>query len=75
VGLVGRVHPQLSLLAEVETVLPMSLSAGKINGLGVSGGIRLPHRTWAFDLALSHPFDEKSVPLLPFAAFTLRFLP
>jgi hypothetical protein len=74
-GVVWRVANWLSLLGEVDTVVPFTLVAGRINGIGITPGIRLPHRVWSLDLALAKPFGTPNPETIPFAAFTIRFLP
>jgi hypothetical protein len=75
VGVVWRVASWLALLGEVDTIVPLTLTAGKFNGIGIAPGIRLPHRVWSLDLALAKPFGTTNPVTIPFAAFTIRFLP
>jgi hypothetical protein len=74
-GFIWRAVKWLGFLAEVDTVTPTTMQAGEINGIAVSAGVRLPHRDWSLDLALGRPLGVHDIPVLPFAAFTLRFLP
>jgi hypothetical protein len=73
VGVVWRVAPWLSLLLEVDTLVPLSRDAGKVEGIAVLPGLRLPHRTWSLDVALGRATGV--TPSLPLLAFTYRFLP
>ena len=73
-GVIWRVAPWLALLGEIDTVMPMTLQAGKNNGIAVAPGIRFPHRAWSLDFAFARPFGP-GTPTIPFGAFTIRFLP
>jgi hypothetical protein len=75
VGLVWRVASWAALLFEVDSLVPLSRDAGRINGIGVAPGIRLPHRTWSFDLALGSPLGVRGASAVPLLAFTYRYLP
>jgi hypothetical protein len=75
VGLIWRVAPWLALLGEADTLVPTTLAAGRYHGIGVAPGIRFPHRAWSLDLALVAPLDTNPSLTIPFAAFTVRFLP
>jgi hypothetical protein len=75
VGVVWRVAPGLALLGEIDDVIPMTLVAGQIHGIGFASGIRSPHRAWSLDVALATPLGTSSPVAIPFVAFTLRFLP
>jgi len=73
-GFIWRVFSWMSILAEAETLTPLTVTAGKVNGLSLSPGIRLPHRTWSLDLSVVQPLDVPNAPTVPFLAFTYRFL-
>ncbi len=72
VGLVWRAAPWLSLLLEGDTLVPLSLAAGKASGIGIFPGVRLPHRNWSLDFALGRASGVK--PSIPLLVFTCRFL-
>jgi len=74
-GVIWRMAWWMSILAEAETLTPLTLAAGKISGLSLSAGIRFPHRTWSLDITVAQPVDVPSAPTIPFLAFTYRFLP
>jgi hypothetical protein len=74
-GAVWRVARWLALLGEVDTVLPTTLQAGRVNGIAVLPGIRFPFRTWALDLALVKPLGIQSNTTIPLVEFTFRVLP
>jgi hypothetical protein len=74
-GFIWRAVKWLGLLAEVDTLTPTTMQAGNLNGIALSAGVRLPHRDWSLDLALVRPLGLHNAPTVPFAAFTLRFLP
>lgn len=73
VGVIWRVASGLSLLLEVDTLLPLTRDSGRYNGIAVLPGLRLPHRTWSLDFALGRASGTKVV--LPLVAFTVRLLP
>jgi hypothetical protein len=72
-GLVWRVAPWLSLLAEGDTVVPFGRDAGRANAILGWAGVRLPHRSWALDLTLGKSTGIR--PAIPLLVFTCRFLP
>jgi hypothetical protein len=74
-GVVWRVAKWLALLGEVDTALPTTLQAGRLNGIAVLPGIRFPFRTWALDLALVRPLGVESDVTIPIIEFTFRVLP
>jgi len=74
-GFVWRVARWLALLGEVDTALPTTLQAGRINALAVLPGIRFPFRTWALDLALVRPLGINNDVTFPIIEFTYRVLP
>ncbi|MEB2310678.1 MAG: hypothetical protein OZ921_00125 [Sorangiineae bacterium] len=76
-GVVVPVASWLSLLGEVETVLPLGREVGRFNGLALAAGARLPYRTWALDLSLAHlvSASESSSATIPWLVFTYRLLP
>jgi hypothetical protein len=74
-GFIWRVGDVLSLLGELDTVIPTSLQSGPLNGLAAAGGIRLPHRNWSLDLTLAGTVGRPVLTTAPVLAFTIRFLP
>ncbi|HLK39274.1 MAG TPA: hypothetical protein VKU41_21085 [Polyangiaceae bacterium] len=72
-GAIWRIASGLSLLLEVDTLLPLARDAGPYNSIAVFSGIRLPHRNWALDLTLGRATGTPY--LLPLAVFSVRFLP
>jgi hypothetical protein len=72
-GVIWRVAPGLSFLAEGDTVVPLGRDAGKANAITGWAGVRLPHRSWALDLTLGKAAGIR--PALPLLVFTCRFLP
>jgi len=77
VGATFRLSKLVSLLAEVDTLLPLSEPVGEANGLLVGAGVRLSGRAWGVDLALmaAGKAREKPSSVLPFIAATYRYLP
>jgi hypothetical protein len=78
VGFVWRVASWAAILLEVDTLIPLGNEAGEYNGIAVLPGFRLPYRTWALDLGVVRALDTDEPPdppLIPFIAFTYRFLP
>jgi hypothetical protein len=56
---------------------PLGTEAGEYNGIAVMPGFRLPYRTWSLDIGVIRALDtdDPDPPVIPFIAFTLRFLP
>jgi hypothetical protein len=77
VGFVWRVASWAAFLLEVDTLIPLGTETGEYSGIAVLPGFRLPYRTWALDLGIVRPLDveEQPAPVIPFIAFTYRFLP
>jgi hypothetical protein len=78
-GMVWRVTTALSLLLEVQTLLPLGREAGGLNGIAVAPGLRLGWSRFAVDLAVEllpeAEIDGASLPrAIPFLAATYRFL-
>jgi len=69
-----RVGRRTSLLAEVDTLLPLGKDAGEFNGALASGGLRFHWTNWGLDLALLHTLGGTHV-TAPFVAFTYRSRP
>jgi hypothetical protein len=74
-GFIWHAVSWLSVLGEVETLLPMTPQAGNVNGIAFSPGVRLPFRTWSLDFAITRPLGVAGAPTIPLLAFTLRVLP
>jgi hypothetical protein len=72
-GVIWRVASWLSLLLEVDTLLPLTRDSGRYNGVAMLPGLRLPHRAWSLDFALGRASGTDVV--LPLVVFTVRFLP
>jgi hypothetical protein len=78
VGATWRVADGVALLLEVDTFVPLGGEIGNYSGVAVFPGFRLPHRTWALDIALGRALDTEEPPdpaVLPWVAFTYRFWP
>ena len=67
----------VSLIAEVDTLLPMSESVGEANGVLGAAGVRLSGRAWGVDLVLMKAGKARSEPsaLIPFLTATYRYVP
>ena len=77
-GVSWRVGRLVSLLAEVDTVLPLGEEVGEVNGILGGIGVRLSGRAWGVDLALLRTAKAGAVepaPVVPFLAATYRYLP
>jgi hypothetical protein len=75
-GIVWRVAKWGAILLEVDVVVPLGGDSGRFNGIAVLPGFRFPYRTWALDLGVARPLDNKEPgPAIPIIAFTYRFLP
>lgn len=73
VGAVWRLASWLSLLAEVDTVLPLGPEGGQVNGAAIAAGARIPGRRWSLDLAfVGFPGAGGDAPVLPLLAITYR---
>jgi hypothetical protein len=64
VGGILHVSSWLDLLLEVDTLVPLGREAGQINGLMVSGGLRIPRASWALDVAVGRTDNSDYLPLL-----------
>lgn len=76
-GFIFRTGEHFALLAEAEVLHPLGRAASPANGMGASAGIRFSGRKLGLDIALLAPISEGEdfPPVLPFLAFTYRFLP
>jgi hypothetical protein len=78
VGFIWRVASWAAILLEVDTLIPLGTEAGEYNGIAVLPGFRLPYRTWSLDIGVVRALDTDEAPdppVIPFIAFTYRFLP
>lgn len=77
VGVNWRVGRIVSLIAEVDTLLPLAEPVGEANGVLGGAGVRLSGRAWGVDLALlkAGKAREKASDLIPFIAATYRYVP
>jgi hypothetical protein len=76
-GVSYRAGGIVSLIAEVDTLIPLGEVAGEANGLLGGLGVRLSGRAWGVDLGLlkAGKAHEKSSSILPFLAATYRYVP
>jgi hypothetical protein len=66
-----RVGRTTSLIAELDTLVPLGKDAGEINGGLASGGVRFSGTSWGLDLALMRVLGSNGL-TLPFIALTYR---
>jgi hypothetical protein len=69
-----RVGRTMSLLAELDTLVPLGKDAGQINGAMGGGGVRLHWTNWGLDLTLMRVLGASHV-TLPILALTYRSVP
>lgn len=76
-GINFRAGRFVSLIAEVDTLLPMSEPVGEANGVLGAAGVRLSGRAWGVDLVLMKAGKARSEPsaVIPFLAATYRYVP
>ena len=76
-GVSYRAGGIVSLIAEVDTLIPLGEVAGEANGLLGGIGVRLSGRAWGVDLGLlkAGKAHEKPSSILPFLAATYRYVP
>ncbi len=76
-GVSYRAGKIVSLIAEVDTLIPLGEVAGQANGLLGGIGVRLSGRAWGVDLGLikAGKAHEKPSSILPFLAATYRYVP
>lgn len=77
VGVSWRLGRIVSLLAEVDTLLPLSEPVGEANGVLGGLGVRLSGRAWGVDLAVMKAGKARAETsnLVPFIAATYRYVP
>jgi hypothetical protein len=70
----GRI---VSLIAELDTVIPLAEPVGEANGLLGGVAVRLSGRAWGVDLGLlkAGKAREKASDIVPFLAATYRYVP
>jgi hypothetical protein len=64
----GRV---VSLIAELDTLIPLTKDAGEFGGTLAGGGVRFHWPRWGLDLALTHVIGDSNA-TIPLVAFTHR---
>ncbi len=76
-GLNFRAGRLVSLIAELDTLIPLGEVAGEANGLLGGVGVRLSGRAWGVDLGLikAGKAGAESSSVLPFLAATYRYVP
>lgn len=77
VGVSWRVGRIVSLIAEVDTLVPLAEPVGEANGVLGGAGVRLSGRAWGVDLALMKAGKARAEAsdLIPFVAATYRYVP
>jgi hypothetical protein len=77
VGVNWRVGRIVSLIAEVDTLVPLAEPVGEANGVLGGAGVRLSGRAWGVDLALMKAGKARAEAsdLIPFVAATYRYVP
>jgi hypothetical protein len=71
VGGVFRLGRTVSLLAELDTLLPLGREGGQYNGGLLGGGVRFHWTSWGLDLSLLRVL-RRHADVLPFLALTYR---
>lgn len=76
-GLSFRAGRYVSLIAELDTLIPFGELAGEANGLLRAAGVRLSGRGWGVDFALlkAGKAHAESTNIIPFVAATYRYVP
>ena len=77
VGFSYRAGRILSLIAELDSVLPLAEPVGEANGLLGGGAVRLSGAAWGVDLGLlkAGKARAEASDLLPFVSASYRYLP
>lgn len=77
VGLNFRAGRIVSIIAELDTALPLAELVGEANGVLGGVGVRLSGRAWGVDLGLmtAGKAREEASGLFPFLAATYRYVP
>ena len=76
-GLNFRAGRYVSLIAELDTLIPFGELAGEANGLLGGAGVRLSGRSWGVDLALLKAGKAHADPsnVIPFVVASYRYVP
>jgi hypothetical protein len=72
VGLTLRATEHVSLLLEVDSLVPVGLDVAMYGGLAIGPGIRFSGEHLGLDLAFMHALDVLEGPGVPFLAMTYR---
>jgi hypothetical protein len=77
VGVNFRAGKIVSLIAELDTLVPMAEPVGEANGVLGAAGVRLSGRSWGVDLVVMKSGKARSEPspIIPFLAATYRYVP
>jgi hypothetical protein len=77
VGMSYRAGRIVSLIAELDTAIPLAEVVGEANGILGGVGLRLSGRAWGVDLGLLKAGKARATPspLVPFLAATYRYVP
>lgn len=77
VGVSFRAGRIVSLIAELDTAIPLTELSGEANGLLGGAGVRLSGRAWGVDLAMMRAGKAGAGPgvFFPFLAATYRYVP
>ena len=75
VGAILRATNLFAVLAELQSVIPISHEGGQINVFAGALGARLSGKVWAVDLAAEVPLDRRSKPAaIPVVVVSVRWL-
>ena len=76
-GLNYRAGRLVSIIAEVNSLMPLGEVIGEANGLVAGVGARLSGRAWGVDLSLlkAGKAGSDTAPIIPFVAATYRYVP
>jgi hypothetical protein len=77
VGVSYRAGRIVSLIAELDTLIPLAEPVGEANGLLGGAGVRLSGSAWGVDLALMRAGKARAEPsgFFPFLAASYRYVP
>lgn len=76
IGAIARVNHAVSLLFEIQSVLPLGRDVSEIHALAGAAGIRIAGKRLALDIAFEGPIDRRTKPqAVPVIVGTYRFLP
>jgi hypothetical protein len=77
VGVNFRAGRIVSIIAELDTLIPLAEPVGEANGLLGGVGVRLSGRAWGVDMGLMKAGKARAEPsgLFPFLAATYRYVP